>query len=155
MAFIGYIAAAQAAKAIGNYNKAVYDQQYKYEIAKQKAKEAFYEKVERPKLIDDQNFVYSNFFVDALRTGAEFRPGETTWLVALKNKQKMALDLSMADYNKEVERIDSVNQALLIKAKGEGEQYKGLMTSRASYMEAGASLLTMGYKSYDAGRIVL
>ena len=29
MAFIGNIAAAQTAKAIGNYNKAVYDQQYK------------------------------------------------------------------------------------------------------------------------------
>ena len=155
MAFIGNIAAAQTAKAIGNYNKAVYDQQYKYETAKQKAKVAFYEKVERPKLIDDQIFAYSQFFVDALNTGAEFRPGETTWLVALRNKQKMALDLSMADYNKEVDRIDSVNQARLIKARGEGEQYKGLMTARAEYMKAGASLLTMGYKSYDAGRIVL
>ena len=152
MSFIGNIAAAQTAKAIGNYNKAVYDQQYKFETAKQKAKEAFYEKVERPKLIDDQIFAYSQFFVDALRTGAEFRPGETTWLVALRNKQKMALDLSMADYNKEVDRV---NQARLIRAKGEGAQYEGLMTARAEYMTAGASLLTMGYKSYHAGRIVL
>ena len=67
----------------------------------------------------------------------------------------MALDLTMADYNKEVERIDGVNQARLIKARGEGEEYKGLMTARSEYMKAGASLLTMGYKSYDAGRIVL
>ena len=155
MSFIGNIAAAQTAKAIGNYNKAVYDQQYKFETAKQKAKEAFYEKVERPKLIDDQIFAYSQFFVDALNTGAEFRPGETTWLVALRNKQKMALDLSMADYNKEVERIDGVNTALLIKAKGEGAQYEGLMTARAEKIKAGASLLTMAYKSYDAGQIVL
>ena len=155
MAFIGNIAAAQTAKAIGNYNKAVFDQQWKFEDAKTKAKAAFYEKVERPKLIDDQIFAYSQFFVDALRTGAEFRPGETTWLVALRNKQKMALDLSMADYNKEVERIDAVNQARLIKAKGVGAQYEGLMTARAEYMKAGASLLTMGYKSYHAGRIVL
>ena len=155
MAFIGYIAAAQAAKAIGNYNKSVYDQQYKFETAKQKAKAAFYEKVERPKLIDDQNFAYSQFFVDALNTGAEFRPGETTWLVGLRNKQKMALDLAMADYNKEVDRIDAMNTALLTKAKGEGERYKGLMTARAEYMKAGASLLTMGYKSYHEGRIIL
>ena len=116
---------------------------------------AFYEKVERPKLIDDQIFAYSQFFVDALNTGAEFRPGETTWLVALKNKQRMALDLSMADYNKEVDRIDDINRALLIKARGEGEKYKGLMTARAEYIKAGASLLTMGYKSYDAGQMVL
>ena len=67
----------------------------------------------------------------------------------------MALDLSMADYNKEVDRIDAVNQALLIKAKGEGERYKGLMTARAEYMKAGASLLSMGYRSYDAGQLVL
>ena len=51
MAFIGNIAAAQTVKAIGNYNKDVYDQQYKFETAKQKAKEAYYQKVERPKLI--------------------------------------------------------------------------------------------------------
>ena len=155
MSFIGNIAAAQTAKAIGNYNKAVYDQQYKFETAKQKAKEAFYEKVERPKLIDDQIFAYSQFFVDALNTGAEFRPGETTWLVALRNKQKMALDLSMADYNKETQRIDDMNVALMTKARGEGERYKGLMTAQAEYMKAGASLLTMGYRSYDAGRLVL
>ena len=42
MAFIGNIAAAQAAKAIGNYNKAVYDQQYKYETAKQKYRDCFF-----------------------------------------------------------------------------------------------------------------
>jgi len=155
MSFIGNIAAAQTAKAIGNYNKAVYDQQYKYETAKLKAKEAFYEKVERPKLIDDQQFLYDDFFVNALRTGAEFRPGETTWLVALRNKQKMALDLAMADYNQETDRIDAMNAALMTKARGEGERYKGLMTARAESMKAGASLLTIGYRSYDAGRLVL
>ena len=155
MSFIGNIAAAHTAKAIGNYNKAVYDQQYKYETAKQKAKEAFYEKVERPKLIDDQIFAYSQFFVDALNTGAEFRPGETTWLVALRNKQKMALDLSMADYNKEVERIDGVNTALLIKAKGDAAYYKGSLMARTEYIKAGASLLTTAYKSHDAGQLVL
>ena len=155
MSFIGNIAAAQTAKAIGNYNKRVYDQQYKYETAKAEAKAKFYDKVERPKLIDDQEFLYDDFFVNALRTGAEFRPGETTWLVALRNKQKMALDLSMADYNKETQRIDDMNVALMTKARGEGERYKGLMTAQAEYMKAGASLLTMGYRSYDAGRLVL
>ena len=67
----------------------------------------------------------------------------------------MALDLTMADYNKEVDRIDGVNQARLIKARGEGEQYKGLMTARVEYMKAGAILLAMGYKSYHEGRIIL
>jgi hypothetical protein len=67
----------------------------------------------------------------------------------------MALDLAMADYNKEVERIDGVNAALLIKAKGEAERYKGLLTAQTEYTKAGASLLTMGYKSYHAGRLIL
>jgi len=155
MAFIGNIVAAQSAKAIAAYNQAVFNQQWKFEDAKTKAKAKVYDEVTRPKLIDDQSFIYSQFFVDALNTGAEFRPGETTWLVGLRNKQKMALDLAMADYNKEVERIDGVNAALLIKAKGEAERYKGLLTAQTEYTKAGASLLTMGYKSYHAGRLIL
>ena len=43
MSFIGNIAAAQTAKAIGNYNKRVYDEQYKYETAKAEAKAKFYD----------------------------------------------------------------------------------------------------------------
>jgi|TARA_B100001964_G_C14189980_1_gene580563 hypothetical protein len=155
MSFIGNIAAAQTAKRIGKYNAAVYNEQYKFEHAKAKAKQKVYDQVIRPKLIDDQNFAYSQFFVSALNTGAEFRPGETTWLVGLRNKQRQALELSMADYNKEVDRIDDINRALLIKAKGEGELYKGLMTARTEYFKAAGSLLTMGYKSYDAGQMVL
>ena len=45
MAFIGNIAAAQTAKAIGNYNKAVYDQQYKFETAKQRQRKPFMKKL--------------------------------------------------------------------------------------------------------------
>ncbi len=155
MSFIGNIAAAQSAKAIGSYNRAVFNQQWKYEDAKAKAKAKVYDQVTRPKLIDDQNFAYSQFFVDALNTGAEFRPGETTWLVGLRNKQKMALDLAMADYNKEVERIDGVNTALLIKAKGDAAKYKGLLTAQTEYIKAGASLLSMGQQSHDAGQLVI
>jgi len=155
MSFIGNIAAAQSAKAIGAYNQKVFNQQWKYEDAKAKAKAKVYDQVTRPKLIDDQNFAYSQFFVDALNTGAEFRPGETTWLVGLRNKQKMALDLAMADYNKEVERIDGVNTALLIKAKGDAAYYKGSLMARTEYIKAGASLLTTAYKSHDAGQLVL
>ena len=155
MSFIGNIAAAQSAKAIGAYNQKVFNQQWKYEDAKAKAKAKVYDQVTRPKLIDDQNFAYSQFFVDALNTGAEFRPGETTWLVGLRNKQKMALDLAMADYNKEVERIDGVNTALLIKAKGDAAYYKGSLMARTEYIKAGASLLTTAYKSYDVGELVL
>ena len=155
MSFIGNIAAAQTAKAIGKYNADIYNRQYEFENAKTKAKAKVYDQVIRPKLIDDQSTAYSSFFVNALRTGAEFKEGETTFLVGLKNKQRQALELTMADYNKEVDRIDDINRALLIKARGEGEKYKGLMTARAEYIKAGASLLSMGYKSYDAGRIVL
>ena len=155
MSFIGNIAAAQSAKAIGSYNRAVFNQQWKYEDAKAKAKAKVYDQVTRPKLIDDQNFAYSQFFVDALNTGAEFRPGETTWLVGLRNKQKMALDLAMADYNKEVERIDGVNTALLIKAKGDAAYYKGSLMARTEYIKAGASLLSMGQQSHDAGQLVI
>lgn len=155
MSFIGNIAAAQSAKAIGRYNAELLNQQYKFEDAKRKSQEKYYQSVERPKFIDDQNYFYSQFFVDALNTGAEFRAGETTWLVALRNKQRMALDLSMADYNQEVNQMDLMNQALLLKAKGESERYKGLLTARTEYIKAGASLLSMGTQSYMYGRPVI
>ena len=50
---------------------------------------------------------------------------------------------------------DIINQSLLLEAKGQGERLKGDLTARTEYMKAAGSLLTMGYKSYDAGRLVI
>ena len=155
MAFIGNLVAAQSAKVIGKYNQALYSQQAAYAKQQSVMREEVYNKWEKPKLLEDQQTYLSELLVNSLNTGAEFRPGETSYLVYLKNMQNLASQVAISDYNKEVERIDLVNQSVLLQAKGIGEKLKGDVTAQTEYWKAGASLLTMGYKSHQAGRIVL
>ena len=155
MSFLGNIAAAQTAKVIGKYNQSVLNQQAAYDRRKAEIQGEVYEKFDKPKFVDQQNAWMKDQFVETLRTGAEFREGETGYLVLLKNMQNQARQVSISDYNKEVERIDLVNQSLLLQARGRGESLKGEMTARAQLIGAGASLLTMGYASHSAGRLVI
>ena len=155
MSFIGNIAAAQSAKAIGKYNEGLAYQQAAYERKKAAVREKVYNNIERPRFVDQQEKAYANFFVSALRTGAEFREGTTPFLVGVENLQNQLLDLSLADYNNEVLVADQINQSLLLEAKGRGERLKGDLTARAEMFKAAGSLLTMGYKSNQAGSLVI
>ena len=155
MSFLGNIAAAQSAKAIGKYNASVAYQEAQYERKKAAVREEIYKTVEKPRLLDLQDQQYSNFFVEALNTGAEFREGTSPFLVGLKNKQLQSFDLAMADYNSKTAVTDQINQSLLIEARGRGEEFKGKMTANTQYMAALGSLLTMGSQSQQAGRLVI
>ena len=155
MSFIGNIAAAQTAKTIGKYNEQLAYQQAAYERKKAAIREKVYNNIERPRFIDQQERAFSNFFVSSLRTGAEYRDGTTPFLVGVENAQNQLLDLSIADYNNEVMVNDQINQSLLLMARGRGERLKGDLTARAEYMKAAGSLLTMGYKSNQAGSLVI
>jgi len=155
MSFIGNIAAAQGAKTIGKYNEAVAYQEAAYARKKAAIREKVYNTIERPRFVDQQKQQFSNFFVDALRTGAEYREGTTPFLVGVKNVQNQLFDLAMSDYNNEVLVNDQINQSLLLQAKGQGERLKGDLTARTEYMKAAGSLLTMGYNSQQAGQLVI
>ena len=155
MSFLGNLAAAGSAKAIGKYNASVAYEEAQYERKKAAVREEIYRTVEKPRLLDQQDQQYSKFFVDALNTGAEFREGTTPFLVGLKNKQLQSFDLAMADYNSKVAVTDQINQSLLIEARGRGEEFKGKMTANTQYMAAVGSLLTMGSQSQQAGRLVI
>ena len=65
------------------------------------------------------------------------------------------LDLALSDYNNKVTVNDMINQSILLEARGKGERLKGDLTARAQYMAAAGSLLTMGYQSNQAGRLVI
>ena len=155
MSFLGNLAAASSAKAIGKYNASVAYQEAQYERKKAAVREEIYRTVEKPRLLDLQDQQYSDFFVEALNTGAEFREGTTPFLVGLKNKQLQSFDLAMADYNSKTAVTDQINQSLLIQARGRGEEFKGKMTANTQYMAAVGSLLSMGQQSYDAKRLVI
>ena len=155
MSFLGNIAAARSAKAIGKYNASVAYQEAQYERKKAAVKEQVYKTVERPRLLDQQDQQYANFFVSSLNSGAEMRDGTTPMLVALKNKQLQSFDLAIADYNSKVSVQDQINQSLLIQARGRGEEFKGKMMANTEYMKAAGSLLTMGNASYNDKRLVI
>ena len=155
MSFLGNLAAAGSAKAIGKYNASVAYEEAQYERKKAAVREEIYRTVEKPRLLDQQDQQYSKFFVDALNTGAEFREGTTPFLVGLKNKQLQSFDLAMADYNSKTAVTDQINQSLLIQARGRGEEFKGKMTANTQYMAAVGSLLSMGSQSQQAGRLVI
>ena len=155
MSFIGNIAGAQSAKAIGKYNAAVATQQANYLKAQAEVQKTVYNQIERPRFLDQQKQAYSNFFVSLLNSGAEFRPGDTTFLTAIKNKQLQSFDLALADYNQKVAVNDTINQSLLMQGKAQGELFKGKLTANTEYAKAAGSLLSMGYQSQQAGKLVI
>ena len=112
MSFIGNIAAAQSAKAIGKYNASVAYQEAQYERKKAAVREQVYKTVERPRLLDQQDQQYANFFVSSLRSGAEMRDGTTPMFVALKNKQLQSFDLAISDYNSKVTAFQKLDPSL-------------------------------------------
>ena len=155
MSFIGNIAAAQSAKAIGKYNESLAYQQAAYDRKKAAIREKVYNNIERPRFIDQQEQAMANFRVSAFRSGAEYRDGTTPFLVGVENLQNQLLDLSLNDYNQQVKQNDIINQSILIQARGQGERFKGELTARTEYMKAAGSLLTMGYQSNKDGRLVI
>ena len=155
MSFLGNLAAASSAKAIGKYNASVAYQEAAYERKKAAVKAEVYKKVEKPRLLDQQDQQFANFFVNSLRSGAEMRAGDTPFKVALKNKQLQSFDIAISDYNSKVAVQDQINQSLLIEARGRGEEFKGKMTANTEYMKAAGSLLSMGSQSQQAGRLVI
>ena len=155
MSFIGNVFAAQSAKVIGKYNQSVYNQQAAYAKQQSVMREKVYTEWEKPKLLENQATFLAEQRVNIFKSGAELREGETGYLVLLKNMENLARQVQISDYNKEVERIDLVNNSLLLQARGRGEKLKGDMTARTEYIKAGASLLTMGQASHNAGKLVI
>jgi hypothetical protein len=149
MSFLGNIAAAQQAKAIGKYNNDLYQQQADYAKAKAEQNAAIFDNVTKPRLVEQQTIQHSNLLVKILNSGADFRSGETGYLVNLKDLNNQAFDLAMATYNKTMDYQDQINNSLLLRSKGEGELYKGNLTARTQYISAVGSLLGDASTGYD------
>ena len=139
MAFLGNIVAAYAAQKIGEYNAQLYTQQAAFAKAKAEQNRVAYNQLDRPRLEKKFKSDYSNFYVSLLTSGAQFTG--SPYEAALEFQVNQATDLAIADYNESVDYIDTVNQSLLLAAKGRGERFKGRMTAGVQLLEAGGSLL--------------
>ena len=155
MSFIGDIIGGYGASQLGKYNSAVTTEQAKMDAKKAEVREKIYEKIEKPKLIRDLDTAYASFKVSVFKSGVELRAGETSGIVALRNKQNIINEIAMADYNNTIAVNDLKNQSILLMAKADGERFKGDMARSTAYAKAAGSLLTMGYNSNKAGRLVL
>ena len=142
MSFIGNFAAAQSAKAIGQYNSSVYYEQAQYARKKAMVNQKTYEQVTKPLLLRKFKKDYSNQFVNALASGAEIRAGDSPYLALLDLKYNQATELVIADFNAEMDQTELINESLLIQAKGTGARFKGDMTARAENIKGVASLLS-------------
>ena len=140
MAFIGNIVGAYAAQQIGEYNAQLYNQQAAYADAKAKQQRTAYNQLDRPRLVNQQQRDYSQFFVSRMLTGAEF--SGTAFDAALDFQVNQALDLSIADYNESIEYDEAINQSLLLQSRAEGERYRGQLTAGVQLAKAGGSLLS-------------
>ena len=140
MAFIGNIVGAYAAQQIGEYNAQLYNQQAAYADAKAKQQRTAYNQLDRPRLVNQQQRDYSQFFVSRMLTGAEF--SGTAFDAALDFQVNQALDLSIADYNESIEYDEARNQSLLLRSRAEGERYRGQLTAGVQLAKAGGSLLS-------------
>ena len=137
---LGSIAAAQASIQIGKYNAQMYQQQAAYQNAKALQQEEVYNKLDRPRLVKQQNRDYSNFFVQTLMGGVEAGTG-SAYESLLEFQVNQKLDLDIADYNQTVDNIDARNQSLMLSAKAKAEAFKGRALAGPEYIKAGASLL--------------
>tara|TARA_R100001460_G_scaffold95488_1_gene137650 strand:- start:228 stop:689 length:462 start_codon:yes stop_codon:yes gene_type:complete len=140
MSFIGNIAAAQSAKAIGKYNQSVLNQQSALQKAKTEVNRKVYNDVDRPRLVKNQNAAYDFLFVQALKSGAEVREGSSNYEVLMETKINQATDLAIEDYNSTTAYYDGINQSILLASKGVGERFKGYMTANTQYMQAIGSM---------------
>ena len=114
MSFIGNFAAAQSAKAIGQYNQSVYYQQAAYARKKAAINQKTYDQVTKPLLLRKFKKDYSNQFVNALASGAEIRAGDSPYLALLDLKYNQATELVIADFNAEMDQTELINESLLL-----------------------------------------
>lgn len=140
MSFIGNIVAGQAASQIGKYNQSVYNAQAAYQKRQGEIAKATYDKVTRPIFLKQQKSQYSNFFVSALKSGAEFRAGTSPYLAGLEFKVNQATDVAIQDYNAEMNLIDSFNRSILTESRGTAERFKGDLTRSAEFAKAAGKM---------------
>ena len=140
MSFIGNIAAAQSAKALGKYNQQVFNQQAELQRRKTEIARQAYNDIDRKRLIINQEKQYDSLFVNLLSSGAEVRLGDTGYEVLLETKYNQMTDIAIEDFNSQQAYYDGINQSLLLQSKGVGENFKGQLTARAEYMKAIGSM---------------
>ena len=129
MSWVGNLVAAAGAIQAAKFNKKLYDQQAALNREKAIQRQTIYNRIERPRLIKQQQKQYSELFVGLLNSGVEFREGTTPFFVAQEQLVEQATDLAIADFSSATDMIDSENQSLLLTAQGDLARMQGTIVA--------------------------
>ena len=90
-------------------------------------------------------------FVQFIKSGVDVdRIGDSPFLVMLDQATEQAFDLEIAEFNSTVAFQNEINNASLLRAKGEGERFKGDIAFATGLLKAGSG----AYKNSQTGSIL-
>ena len=148
MAFIGNIFGAYAGKQLGRYNQGLYNQQAILAKRNAEIKKQTFLTVDKPRIIAQHTRDKSNMLVNWIKSGVDIdRIGGSPFLSMLDQSIEHVFDLEIAEFNSTVAYQNEINNASLLRSKGEGEAYKGEMAFRTGMFEAAGTLGSNYYKT--------
>ena len=151
MSFIGNIFGAYGARQIGNFNAQLYAKEAELTRKNAEIKKQVFQNVDKPRIIAQQARDRSNVFVQFIKSGVDVdRIGESPFLVMLDQTVEQAFDLEIAEFNSTVAYQNEINNASLLRAKGEGERFKGDIAFATGLLKAGSG----AYKNSQTGSIL-
>lgn len=142
MSFIGDFFNAGMYRAFGKYNSAVAQNEANYLTQKREQNVKVYDNITKPLFDKRSKELYSNFFVSALNTGAEFRNGGSTYLAGLDFLYNRATDAAILEFNKDQEYVDQTNQIKMAEQRAQGAMFEANLKSNAAIVKGTASLLS-------------
>ena len=148
MAFIGNIFGGYAAQQMGRYNQQLYNQQAALAKRNDEIKKQTFLTVDKPRIIAQHTRDKSNMLVKFLTSGVDVdRIGGSPFLMMLDQSIENAFDLEIAEFNSTVAYQNEINNASLLRSKGEGEAYKGELAFRTGMIKAAGTLGSNYYKT--------
>jgi|TARA_B100001094_G_scaffold76958_1_gene73315 hypothetical protein len=151
MSFIGDIFGAFGARKIGRFNEGLLNKQSELTIKNAEIKKQVFRDVDKPRIIAQHNRDKSNMFVQFIKSGVDVdRIGDSPFLVMLDQATEQAFDLEIAEFNSTVAFQNEINNASLLRAKGEGERFKGDIAFATGLLKAGSG----AYKNSQTGSIL-
>ena len=141
MSFIGDIFGAFGARKIGRFNEGLLNKQSELTIKNAEIKKQVFRDVDKPRIIAQHARDASNMFVDFIKSGVDVdRIGESPFLVMLDQTVEQAFDLEIAEFNSTVAYQNQINNASLLRTKGEGEAFKGEIQFRTGLAKAAGKM---------------
>jgi len=141
MSFIGNLLGGYGAAQIGKFNQGLYNQEAKLKAQNAEIKKQTFLTVDKPRIIAQHARDRSNTLVNFIKSGVDVsRIDESPFLVMLDETIEQGFDLEIAEFNSTTAYQNQINNASLLRAKGEGEAFKGELAFRTGMLKAAGKM---------------